>query len=126
MPVTGFSCSGCQLLRPECCFYSFYSLGFCARITTRLLPGDCINWGCIGCWAVFVAFVSVLPPFPPALLIPIHPPSDVSVCGSLRHFCILNRDPLLNYSCPTSCNFKGRNQGIFSPCHNADITYSVY
>lgn len=31
------------------------------------------------------------PPVLPPLLVPIHPPSDVLMCGSLRHFCVLSR-----------------------------------
>lgn len=58
-------------------------------------------------------------PFPSPLFTQICPPSDVSMCRSLRWVCVLH--PLLNYSYST-CNFNGRDRGGPSHCHVSDIT----
>lgn len=65
-----------------------------------------------------------LPSTLPPLLIPIHPPSEVLMDGSLWLVCVCwAGTPLLNYSCSTWCNFKMRNQGVFSLHHGAYITW---
>lgn len=60
--------------------------------------------------------------FSPFLLLfpPIHPPSDVSMRGTLRHVCILRRVLCVcvwNYSYPTCCNFKRKDLVVHSSLH---------
>lgn len=102
--VTGFSCNGHQLLRPHCCFCLSYPT------SPLLLPQLGLEWVLL--WPLFLPFpLSHLPclfQYAYVQMFQFMNLSDAFVCRA---------DPLLNYSCPTF-NFKERNKGVFSLCHD--------
>lgn len=105
-PVTGFSM--CWPLRQECWFYPVLLKAtefVCYNLTTPLLHLRHLS-------LVFSPFLLLFPP--------IHPPSDVSMRGTLRHVCILRRVLCVcvwNYSYPTCCNFKRKDLVVHSSLH---------
>lgn len=58
----------------------------------------------------------------PSLYSPICLPSDVPICGSLRHPNVLCRGTHEGYKCSTNCIFTGGYKGFFSLYHDANIT----
>ena len=87
--VTGFSCNGCWLLRPE------YFLFLHVRAAVNFVMAT----------ASAETPLFVLCPTSPSLLFSIYPPSVVSLWISQAFF-MFNRDLLLNYSSSTFCNLK--------------------
>lgn len=51
---------------------------------------------------------------------------QMSPCAYLSDGSVCWRIPLLNYSYPTCCNFKGRNQNVFSCHHAVDVTPRIF
>lgn len=114
--ITGFSHSGHWQLRPECCFCHSHPLG--CSLTPPLWLYQ------LGPWQVPDSFCGpclFLSPIPASFACSGMPAfgsldlwiSDVPLCWA--------ENPMLNSSCPT-CNFKGRNKGVFLLCHDAYIT----
>lgn len=62
---------------------------------------------------------------PSLLFAQIHPLSDVSVHDVSDVFVHWTENPLLNYSCPTCFNFKGRDLEVFL-CHNAAFITNAF
>ena len=53
------------------------------------------------------------------LCFPIHPLSNVLMCGSLLVLVCWVKEPLLSYGCFTSCKLRGRDKGSISCRHDA-------
>lgn len=68
------------------------------NVGCALAPADCGS-------------ITVAPLAPPPPQCPTYPPSDVQMCGSLRHpgMCCAE-DLLSNHECPTVCNLKERER----------------
>lgn len=120
-PDSGLSLNVCWTPRPGCCLCPSV---LPSRGHTPIFHCYHIIWGYRKCQTASAALVSVLPcPAPHLLcLLPYAhrqmsqctDPSDMFVCWA--------GNSLLNYICPTYCNFKGRDLEVFLWCHTADLT----
>lgn len=54
----------------------------------------------LGC--AVTGIIPAIPSVPPTICVPVHPPSDVQMCGSLGHPSVLSTGILLSNRCPTS------------------------
>lgn len=88
----------CLFLR-DCYFCPSYTPGHSVKAAAQHLTVTVLTGAAEG--AELCLQSPTFPLVPPLLLIPIHPPSDVRSPGSFSHVCMLSRDPLLSYSCPT-------------------------
>lgn len=110
------------LLQEVDCFWPSYSPGHSVRAAVWLLPRYHACWSCSERGPRVCSQCPCPSPILPPLLILIRPPLNVPTCGSFRCVCVLSRGSLSCFSCLACCKFKGRNDGIFSLCHDADVT----
>lgn len=91
------------------------------RASAWLLHCYHTHWSHSGCQAAPAASVPVLPlSYLPCFFqyAYLHMP----LCMYLQVCLCWARNPLLSYSCVTSYKFKGKNNGVFSLCHNAYVS----